>query len=77
MAFVTPFLLNISSIFPTQATSRCASLIYSNIVLENGAHYAQDAHLTLEEMVTIAKDKGLDPIAFLKEKIVIEEVDVQ
>ena len=49
----------------------------NNIVLENGAHYAQDAHLTLEEMVTIAKDKGLDPIAFLKEKIVIEEVDVQ
>ena len=38
-------------------------------VLENGAHYAQDAHLTLEEMVTIAKDKGLDPIAFLKEKL--------
>lgn len=41
----------------------------NNIVLENGAHYAQDAHLTLEEMVTIAKDKGLDPIAFLKEKL--------
>ena len=49
----------------------------NNIVLENGAHYAQDAHLTLEEMVIIAKDKGLDPIAFLKENIVIEEVDVQ